>query len=304
MPPEEVIPAAQVGGTYVKQRSIGTRQVSEIGYGGMYLSVQGRPDESQALETLQAAIDSGVTLIDTADAYCLDDADKGHNERLFAKALAAAGKSRDEILVATKGGHTRPAGNWGQDGSPEYLKKACDASLKALGVEVIDLYQFHRPDPSVPYEESIGAMADLKKAGKIRMVGISNVSVRQLDLAQSLVEIVSVQNEFSLWHRDDDHNGMIQACTERGIAYLPWSPFGGGGRAKRLGEVAAVAEVARTHQATPYQVLLAWLLAKSPVIIPIPCSTRAEAVRENLRAAGLTLSDEERRTIDAATPPA
>jgi aryl-alcohol dehydrogenase-like predicted oxidoreductase len=288
----------------VKQRSIGSRRVSEIGYGSMYLSVQGRPDESQALETLRAAIDSGVTLIDTADSYCLDDADKGHNERLIAKALAAAGKSREEILVATKGGHTRPGGNWGQDGSPEYLKRACDASLKALGVEVIDLYQFHRPDPKVPYEESIGAVADLKKAGKIRMVGISNVSVRQLDLAQSLVEIVSVQNEFSLWHRDDDHNGVIQTCTERGIAYLPWSPFGGGGRAKRLGEITAVAEVARTYQATPYQVLLAWLLAKSPVIIPIPCSTRADAVRENLRAAGLTLSDEERRAIDAATPPA
>jgi aryl-alcohol dehydrogenase-like predicted oxidoreductase len=293
------------GGAPMQQRTIGTRRVSELGYGGMYLSIQGRPSEAQALEALQAAIDGGVTFIDTADSYCLDDSERGHNERLIAKALAAAGKSRDEILVATKGGHTRPGGSrWGQDGRPEYLKWACDASLKALGVDVIDLYQFHRPDPKVPFEESVGAVADLKKAGKVRMVGLSNVSVAQIDAAQRLVEIVSVQNQFSHWERGDEHNGVLQACTERGIAYLPYSPFGGGGRAKRLGEIEALADAATSHGATPYQIVLAWLLAKSPVIIPIPCSTRAAGVRENVGAAQVTLSAEEIRAIDAAKPPA
>lgn len=284
-------------------RRIGARQVSELGYGGMYLSVEGRPSEAQALEALKAVLDGGVTLIDTADAYCLNDSDVGHNERLIAKALAAAGKSRDEVLVATKGGHTRqPNGGWDVDGRPDYLRKACDASLKALGVDVIDLYQYHRPDPKVPYEESIGAVADLQRAGKVRMVGISNVSVAQLDTAQRLVEVVSVQNQFHHWHRDDEHNGVLQACTERGIAYLPYSPFGGGGHAKHLGDVAAIAEVARKHGATPYQVVLAWLLGKSPVIVPIPCTTRAERVRENLEAARLKLSAEDVRAVDEAKP--
>jgi aryl-alcohol dehydrogenase-like predicted oxidoreductase len=285
------------------QRTIGARQVSEIGYGAMYLSVQGRPPEAQALETLRAVLDSGVTLIDTADAYCLDDSEKGHNERLIAMAMAAAGKSYDQVLVATKGGHTRPGGRWDVDGRPEYLRQACEASLRALGVETIDLYQFHRPDPKVPYEESIGAFADLQRAGKIRMVGISNVSVAQIDAAQRLVEIVSVQNQFNHWHRVDEQNGVLQTCIERGITYLPYSPFGGGSRARRLGEIAAIARVARNHGATPYQVVLAWLLAKSPVIVPIPCTTRAERVRENLKAADLKLSAEELREVDGATPP-
>ena len=299
-------PVAAAGSVaMMKERMIGARRVSELGYGGMYLSVQGRPDETQALDALKAVLDGGVTLIDTADAYCLNDADVGHNERLIAKALAAAGKSRDEVLVATKGGHTRQAnGGWDVNGRPDYLRKACDASLKALAVDVIDLYQYHRPDPKVPYEESIGAIAELQRAGKVRMVGISNVSVAQLDTAQRLVEVVSVQNEFHHWHRNDEHNGVLKTCTDRGIAYLPYSPFGGGSRAKRLGEIAAIAEVARKHSATPYQVLLAWLLAKSPVIVPIPCTTRAERVRENLGAASLNLSAEDARAVDEATPPA
>lgn len=288
----------------MKQRTIGDRQVSELAYGAMYLSVDGRPSQEQALTTLKAVLDGAVTLIDTADAYCLDDTETGHNERLIARALHDDGASRDQILVATKGGHVRPNGNWEVNGRPEYLRRACEASLRALDVEAIDLYQFHRPDPKVPYEESVGTFADLQREGKIRMVGISNVSLAQLDAARRLVRVVSVQNEFSPWHRQDERNGVLQACTERGIAYLPWSPFGGGGRAKRLGEIAAVAASARRHGASPYRVLLAWLLAKSPVIVPIPCSTRVEGVRDNLGGAELTLSADEVAEIDAATPPA
>jgi aryl-alcohol dehydrogenase-like predicted oxidoreductase len=288
----------------MEQRRIGDRQVSELGYGAMYLSVQGRPPEDQALATIKAVLDGGVTLIDTADAYCLDASDMGHNERLIARALRDHGAATDQVLVATKGGHIRPHGDWDVDGRPDYLRRACEASLRALGVEAIDLYQYHRPDPKVPYEESVGAIADLQRAGKIRMVGLSNVSVAQLDAAQRLVEVVSVQNEFSHWQRRDERNGVLRACEERGIAYLPYSPFGGGDRAKGLGDIAAVAAVAARRDATPYQVVLAWLLATSPAIVPIPCTTRPERVRDNLAAAGVALSPDDLRALDAATPPA
>ena len=286
----------------MEQRTIGGRPVSALGYGAMYLSVQGRPTEEQGLEAIHAALAGGVTLIDTADSYCLDDQDRGHNERLIARALRQAGASADMVLVATKGGHTRPKGNWDVDGRPAYLRQACEASLIALGVEAIDLYQFHRPDPKVPFVESVGAMADLQREGKVRMVGLSNVSVAQIDAAQRLVTVVSVQNEFNPWQRRDEANGVLAACIERGIAYLPYSPFGGGGRAKGLGKLGPVAAVARAHGATPYQVMLAWLLAKSPVMIPIPCSTRGAGVRENLGAATLTLTPEEIGALEAMRP--
>lgn len=288
----------------MEQRRIGNRPVGALGYGALYLSERGRPAEDQALATLKAALDGGITLIDTADSYCLDESDKGHNERLIARALRAFGKTPGEILVATKGGHTRPRGEWHVDGRPAYLRRACEASLQALGVEAIDLYQFHRPDPAVPFEESVGTIADLRRDGKIRMVGISNVSVAQIDAAQRLVEIVSVQNELSLWQRRDEHNGVLRACEERGLAYLPYSPFGGGERARRLAEIQAVTVVAERYGATPYQVVLAWLLAKSPAIIPIPCTTRVAGVRENLGAMGITLEPDEMRELDAVTPPA
>ena len=286
----------------MEQRAIGGRPVSALGYGAMYLSVQGRPAEEQGLAAIHAALAGGVTLIDTADSYCLDDQDKGHNERLIAKALRQAGATADTVLVATKGGHTRPNGSWDVDGRPAYLRQACEASLIALGVEAIDLYQFHRPDPKVPFAESVGAMADLQREGKVRMVGLSNVSVAQIDAAQRLVTVVSVQNEFSPWQRRDEANGVLAACAERGIAYLPYSPFGGGSRAKGLGKLGPLAVVARAHGATPYQVMLAWLLAKSPVMIPIPCSTRVAGVRDNLGAATLPLTPEEIGVLEALRP--
>jgi aryl-alcohol dehydrogenase-like predicted oxidoreductase len=270
----------------------------------MYLStVHDRPAEAQALEVLSAVIERGVTLIDTSDAYCLDDTEMGHNEQLIARALRTAGRARASMLVATKGGHTRSGGRWGLDGRPEHLRQACEASLRRLGVEVIDLYQYHRPDPNVPFEESIGALAELRREGKVRMVGLSNVSVSQIEVAAKLVPVVSVQNGLNCWQRQDEHNGVLQTCVQRGITYLAYSPFGGGVRAKYLSEITAVAAVAKRHEATPYQVVLAWLLAKAPVVIPIPCSTRVDQLRENLRAASLHLSDEDYAEIDASAPP-
>ncbi|HEY8558403.1 MAG TPA: aldo/keto reductase, partial [Actinomycetes bacterium] len=165
-------------------RRLGGLQVSAIGLGEMPLSLAGRPDEAQAVRTIHAALDAGVTLIDTADAYCRDESDFGHGERLIAKALAAWSGDRDQALVATKGGHTRPGGSWEVDGRPEYLRQACEASLERLGVEAIGLYQFHRPDPKVPFTESVGALAELRAAGKIRLAGLSNVSIDQISQAR------------------------------------------------------------------------------------------------------------------------
>lgn len=286
----------------MEQRAIGNRQVCELGYGAMWLGVQGRPSEQQAQETLRAALNAGITLIDTADAYCLDETDMGHNERQVSEALRDF-SARDNVLVASKAGHTRPGGSWDVDGRPEYLKRACEHSLRSLAVETIDLYQYHRPDPKVPFEESVGAFADLKREGKIRMVGLSNVSRAQLDAARDIVEIVSVQNEFSLWRREDETNGVLQACTDGGIAYLPYSPYGGGRNARNLGTLAPLAEIAARHSASPYQVILSWLLAKSPVIIPIPGTTRPERVRESVAAAPIRLTADEQAAIDALKPP-
>ena len=283
--------------TTMPTRRLGGLQVSAIGLGEMPLSLAGRPDEAQAVRTIHAALDAGVTLIDTADAYCRDQSDFGHGERLVAKALAAWSGDRDRVLVATKGGHIRPGGSWDLDGRPEYLRQACEASLKALGVEAIGLYQFHRPDPKVPFAESVGALAELKAAGKVRLVGLSNVSVDQIRQARELVEVASVQNEFSPRFRRSE--GELAWCAANRIAFLPWSPLGGIGRGRDLGgRHRAFAEVAEGHGVSPQQVALAWELAKAPVVIPIPGSSRPETILDSAAAASLRLTADELARLD------
>jgi aryl-alcohol dehydrogenase-like predicted oxidoreductase len=283
--------------TTMPTRRLGGLQVSAIGLGEMPLSLAGRPDEAQAVRTIHAALDAGVTLLDTADAYCRDDSDFGHGEGLVARALAAWSGDRDRVLVATKGGHTRPAGAWDLDGRPEYLRQACEASLQRLGVEAIGLYQFHRPDPKVPFAESVGALAELRAAGKVRLVGLSNVSVDQIRQARELVEVASVQNEFSPRFRRSE--GELAWCAANRIAFLPWSPLGGIGRGRDLGgRHRAFAEVADAHGASPQQVALAWELAKAPVVIPIPGSSRPETILDSAAAASLRLSKDELARLD------
>lgn len=279
----------------MQQRQIGGRDVSAIGLGGMPMSIEGRPDEARSIATVHAALDAGVTLIDTADAYHLDPTDVGHNELLIAKALRLAGRSADDVLVATKGGHRRPGdGSWYVQGGADYLKKACEASLQRLDVEAIGLYQFHRPDPAVPYEESVGAVRDLLDEGKILMAGISNANPEQIRLAQEILggRLVSVQNQFSPAFRSSAPE--LELCAELGIAFLPWSPLGGISRAGDLGSShAAFAEVAADHGVSPQQVCLAWELAQAPVVIPIPGASRPESIQDSVRAAALELSPEE-----------
>ena len=279
----------------MQQRTLGGRTVGAIGLGGMPMSVEGMGDEAQSLATIHAALEQGVTLIDTADAYAPDSDSVGHNERLIAKALATYGSDTTDVLVATKGGHTRTAdGGWGQNGRPDHLRQACEASLKALGVEAIGLYQYHRPDPQVPYADSIGALEDLRSEGKIRLVGISNASVDKIREAQGITRLSAVQNEFSPSFRSSE--GELTYCAEQGIAFLPWSPLGGIGKA---GELAGpFAAVAQAHGVSAQQVCLAWLLAKSPVVLPIPGASRAASIRDSAQAAGLELTAQELASLD------
>ncbi|MGP3983052.1 aldo/keto reductase [Streptomyces sp. KR80] len=284
----------------MRTRRIGAVDVSAIGLGAMPMSIEGRPDEARSIATIHAALDAGVTLIDTADAYHLDASDPGHNEILVAKALASHGRGA-EVLVATKGGHTRPGhGSWALNGSPEHLKRACEASLARLGVEAIGLYQFHRPDPDVPYAESIGALRDLLDEGKIRMAGISNADPEQIRLAHDILDgrLAAVQNQFSPAFRSSEPE--LELCDELGIAFLPWSPLGGIAQAGALGSAyAPFAHVADVHGASPQRVCLAWMLAKSPVVIPIPGSSRPETVQDSAAAPDLALSADEIALLDA-----
>lgn len=282
----------------MQQRTLADRSVGAIGLGGMPLSVEGRPDRDRAVRTVHAALDAGVTLLDTADAYCLGHDEVGHNERLLAEAVGSWGGDRSTVVIATKGGHTRPPDDsWALDGSPAHLRAACEASLRALGSGVIDLYQLHRPDPRVPYAESVGALEELRQEGKVRAVGISNADPEQIRLAASITPLAAVQNELSPAFRSSLPE--LDLCTELGIAFLPWSPLGGMGSAASLGaEHAVFGEVARARGVSPHQVCLAWLLALSPVMIPIPGSSRPESITDSAQAAALELTGDELGRLD------
>ena len=279
----------------MQQRTIGPRTVSAIGLGGMPMSIEGRPDEARSIATVHAALEAGVTLIDTADAYHLHADEVGHNEELIARALRTWGGDTSDVLVATKGGHLRPGdGSWTQDGRPEYLKEAVKASARRLGVEAIGLYQFHRPDPRVPYAESVGAIRELLDDGVIELAGISNATVAQIDQANEILggRLVSVQNQFSPAFRSS--LGELEHCAALGIAFLPWSPLGGIARAEAVGQRhGAFQRVADAHGVSPQQVALAWELALAPVVIPIPGASRPESIRDSVRAVELELTADE-----------
>lgn len=286
----------------MQRRQIGDVEVSAVGLGEMPLSIEGRPDDARAMATVHAALDAGVTVIDTADAYCLNTAEHGHGERLVARALATYGGDTSHVLVATKGGHLRPGdGSWQVNGRPSYVKQACEASLKALGVEAIGLYQFHRPDPSVPYAESVGAVAELLDEGKIRLAGISNATVAQIDEAQGVLggRLASVQNEFSLRFRSSEDE--LRHCEELGIAFIPWSPLGGIGNTDQVArDHPDVAALAAEKGVTPQQLTLAWMIAKGRRVVPIPGSSRPETATASAAAADVQLTADEVARVDAA----
>ncbi|HEX4978280.1 MAG TPA: aldo/keto reductase [Nocardioides sp.] len=278
----------------MEQRRIGTRQVSAIGLGAMPMSVREHNDEARAVATIRRAVEEGVTLVDTADAYSPDEAAFGHNEELVARGLREAGASADDVLVATKGGHTRRGTDWELDGRPEYLREACLGSLKRLGVDRIGLYQHHRPDPEVDYRETLEGLRALLDEGLVEAVGLSNANPGQIRLGVEVLGdgLVAVQNQFSPAYRSS--RPEIDLCAELGLAFLAWSPLGGMARASDLGgEWSAFAEVAAKHGVSPQQVCLAWELSLSPVVVPIPGASRPESVSDSVRALDLVLDPED-----------
>jgi aryl-alcohol dehydrogenase-like predicted oxidoreductase len=280
----------------------GAPSVPAIGYGGMHLSLalQDRPPERESLEVIRAALDAGVRLIDTADVYCLDDSDIGHNERLVAEALRGWSGDRDSVLVATKGGLTRPAGRWERDGRPEHLRVACERSLRALGVERIALYQLHAPDPQVPFEESVGGLAELLREGKIRWVGLSNVSVAQIRAAEAIVPVASVQNRLNPFFRESLQDGVVRHCAERRIGFLAYSPTGGGRLNRKLPEHSVLRPMAARLGVSAHALVLAWVLAQSPAVIAIPSARRVAHALDSVGAGALELSREDLAAIDRA----
>jgi aryl-alcohol dehydrogenase-like predicted oxidoreductase len=284
----------------MQTRQLGNVSVSAVGLGAMPLTMDERPSAEQAIATVHAALDAGVTLIDTADAYTPADRGPGANEELVAKALSTYSGDTGHLIVATKGGHTRDGEDWGVNGRPDYLRAACEASLRRLGVDSIGLYQHHRPDPDVPYAETMGGLKELYDAGLIERTGISNADPDQIREAQGILgdALVSVQNEFSPRFRSSEPE--IGLCAELGLAFLPWSPLGGIGRAKDLGSSYAVfAEVADAHGSSPQQVCLAWELALSDRVIPIPGASRPESIQSSVAATRLQLSADELAALSA-----
>ncbi len=266
----------------------------------MHLSIRDRPPEEQAVRVIHAALDAGVTLIDTADVYCLDDSEIGHNERLIAQALRTSQTHRDRIVVATKGGMRRPGGRWEVDGRPEHLRTACHRSLEALGVDRIDLYQLHTPDPRVPLVESVGALADLQREGKIRWIGLSNVFVPEIRQAQAVAQITSVQNRLNPFFRESLVEGVVEYCTRQGIGFLAYSPVGGGRLNRKLPAHPVLRHMGSRLGVTPHALVLAWVLAQAPNVIVIPSARKVEHARDSITAAGLRLSEADLSSITTA----
>jgi aryl-alcohol dehydrogenase-like predicted oxidoreductase len=266
----------------------------------MHLSIRDRPPEEQGIRVIHNALDAGVTLIDTADVYCLDDSELGHNERLIARALRSWPGDRSRIIIATKGGMRRPAGRWEIDGSPRQLKSACEGSLAALGVDRIDLYQLHVPDPRVPLAESVGALADLQREGKIRWVGLSNVSVAEIREAETIVPITTVQNRLNPFFREALSEGIVEYCTGREIGFMAYSPTGGGRLNLKLPAHPLLQPTAARLGITPHALVLAWVLARSPSVIVIPSARTVEHALDSVTAAELTLSETDLAAITAA----
>jgi pyridoxine 4-dehydrogenase len=268
----------------------GDLTVARLGFGSMRITGEGiwgdPPDRDRAKATLRRALELGTTFVDTADSYGPDVA-----ETLIAEALYPY---PDDLVIATKGGLLRPGpGRWETDGRPEHLREACDGSLRRLRLDQIPLYQFHRPDSKVPLADSIGTLSDLKAAGKIQHIGVSNFNEQQLHEAQAITPIVSVQNRYNAADRSSD--SMVDLCEQESLAFLPWAPI------QQIDANPAVAESARRHDATPHQIVIAWLLARSPAILPIPGTGSPDHLEENVAAADIELSLAEIEAISGAS---
>jgi aryl-alcohol dehydrogenase-like predicted oxidoreductase len=274
--------------------------LSRIGLGTMPLAIAGRPSFEDATRLIWRALEGGINWFDTADSYALDDADIGYGERLLAHALKEA--KAEDVVVTTKGGWVRPQGEWRIDGQPARLKAACEASLRALGVSSIYLYQLHAPDPRVPFADSVGALAELQRQGKIRHIGLSNVDLGHISEAQGEAEIRTVQNRCNLFDQFSFENGVVDYCAERNIPFIAHSPLGGHQGHTRAGESPVIRRIAEQSGASPHEVCLRWLLQQGTHIFPIPGSTRLQSLESSSRATAGALSEAALRELSAAFP--
>ncbi len=293
MTAKAAVPVAVPGASSAGSITLGSDlTVHRLGFGAMRITgpgIWGPPaNVSEAIRVLKRAVELGVNFIDTADSY-------GPNvsEELIAQALRPYPAG---LVIATKGGLVRPGPDvWNRSGHPHHLRAACEGSLRRLQRDRIDLYQLHAPDPQVPYEASVGELARLKEEGKIRLIGLSNVSVAEIKLAQKITPIVSVQNRYNLTDRGSD--GVLEYCQDEGIVFIPWAPLGSSRLAQGSGSGKALGRVAARHGVTSGQAVIAWLLARSPVMLPIPGTSSVSHLEENIAAASVHLTPEELREL-------
>jgi aryl-alcohol dehydrogenase-like predicted oxidoreductase len=275
--------------------------VSVVGLGGMLLSISGRPPVDQAVRVIQTALDNGVTLIDTADAYCLDETDFHHNERLIARTLIGR---TEKVTVMTKVGVRRPGGAWTVEGDPKYLTQAVENSLRAFEAEALDVVSLHSPDIRVPFEDSVGALARLKEQGKIKHVGLCNVSVEHIERARAVTPIQCIQNRWNPLAREVEKNGVLEYCRKNELAFIAYAPFGGTLGAPTLTTLGKLGEQARRRRMSPYRLVLAWMLNKSPVSFVIPGARRPESIEDTVLAGTVELDADAVRAVENSLPPA
>jgi len=273
------------------------KQVLPIGLGAMPLSLDTRPDEATAIEVIRVFVNGGGNFIDTANVYCIDDNDVGHNEKLIHKALVKLGK-RDDVIVATKGGLTRPKGRWDTNASPAWLRKSCEKSLNDLNTDCIFLYQLHAPDPDIPLTESIGELARLKEEGKIQHIGLSNVNTREIMTAMTVAPILSVQNRCNVLEKKSFKTGVVDLCEKENILFIPHSPVGGHFDHKKLSESKPLKSIADKHRVSVYRIVLAWLLHKGSHILPIPGASKVSSITDSLKAVNVRLDTGDMMALD------
>jgi len=273
-------------------------EVYAVGLGAMPLSLDGRPDEAQALSVIEAFVDGGGNFIDSANVYCIDDSDVGHNEKLIARALSKL-EEPDNIIVTTKGGLRRPKGSWTVDGSPEWLRQSCEKSLQDLNTDSIFLYQLHAPDPDVPLTDSVGELARLKAEGKIHHIGLSNVTVEHIELALSITDITSVQNRCNLFERTSFGNGVVKFCEKNNITFIAHSPVGGHFQHAQRADDILLKILAEKYAVSTYQIMIAWLLHRSSSIVAIPGASKTSSIMDSLQAINVEFSKEDMQLLNA-----
>lgn len=275
---------------------------SAIGLGGMPMSVYERPSESQSINVIHQALDLGITFIDTADSYCKDESDKHHNERLIHQALQSYDGDTSNIIVATKGGLMRPNQSWARNGNPQHLRETIRVSFEVFGGnKPIDIWQYHSPDPDYTIQESLTPAKVAQEAGMISKIGVSNFSVEQIKQAQDVVDIVSVQNQYSPWQRQPEIDGVLEYCENEGLTFIPWSPFGGRRRHDSLIDIPVIKKLAQEKNVSVYCIVLAWLRSKSPCILPIPGASKISSIEDSVKAVDIKLSEVEVQKIDSET---